>query len=1661
MPIDPPSIVANRVAVTTKLINAGTLQEITNSQASVEVNSSQWLCFVVVSDIREREYRPGTVLLRFQQSSVLNHILYLKMSNAGYLPSSTIITLRRYVGDNGKTTYEADISDILANDFKNTHYFILQTASPMSFYTSHASSSYCPDVEATFCKNHDYEYIHPRYVNTHNYQIGDFNIGHNFYSGKFSMNYPIMSFNDELVSFDLSLVYSQVKNDTHAITTGMNTNFPKGWKLNIQQFIYAKTIDGVAGYIFVDENYKEHFFKATEANAALFFDAYGSYFFLKIIDDLFYIYEPNGNQRVFNSSGYLTTLKRKLGSSLYAINIGYDSNNRLTSVTYGSQTLLSVSYASTTITISPHGESPRAVVLTFNATNENLTSLNDINEITYSFTYVTYNNCYYISKIEINNPSQAIEFTYNVVRSLSYIKQKEGTNYYLIDGFTYDTVRVKQEHRPFNNSNSTYTIDYVFESNGQLVSTRKYKDTLTFSDSHFYDKGRLQYELNTDTKVISDDHVIINNQSVDLEANSFTVNNSTKIKISTSSVLSYLFFVASKSFANSVATSIDDTLNIKLYKIGVSTPFYEADYPLNNFLSEEHCFVLMPRAIINNLDNNPTNIEILFSHSNSEAAIAIKKLRFYCYNSSVTYYKLDICDNEITNPTKEFYSDPFGLTRSWVKTVWVKTSYRDLYLNHDDVINSLICHVNASRRILFYNEGRECIAFSETNYNNLKIANALVQTYSFSSPCLLNTFGANPIMYNSLSLNTFYKSGDGFKKETDKHEYCFGYSDTNKKTFNKYFKLISEENSFSSPTVNEVTDTTTYSYNSKWQLLSCDKVNNNKTLKSVTNTYGNSNKNLTKKTLSLSNYSKISNYSYDSYHRTITNNYTNGQSISFAYDDKDRLIQTSTSTKINKASFTNNFIKVTKETSSNLNTINYTDTPTAKTRSWNGTTYTKDTFIENNVLKQRNYLGDIKTSLDTYGRTTEVVNSSVGSKLVLDYYDFSMGGVALRTLDYYTENNEYLLRGMILYGYDKYGSVNAVDDFNWSMHIVNSVVSSGPYSSGYQSTLFYTPANSQNVYKTEEIRNCVNKYGGKFIQTTFYPSNNIQYVISDNIAVKSTAPNTLPWEYITVNVINGQSQNSDIYDNSIAPITSGSNEINIPSSEVFKHTSASNVTTTLSTITYTYGQAGNITGYSISAYNISHAYQYNSYDELSSETNSYFGTITYTYDIRGNVTGISSTNKTVSASYDSYNKMTSVTINGTTYTNTYDSKGYPTSYKGKTITRQGNLVTRYDNVYFEYDGFGRRYKKYTNSTNYTEYQYLKDKLVREKKVISGTTYNLDFIYGCSGIMGFFYNNTIYVFQRDSLGNVVAIYNGTTLIAKYVYDAYGNNVALNSSNSLITSSTHIANLNPIRYRSYYYDTETKLYFLSYRYYDPEIGRYFTPDDFDYVEDDKLNGLNLYVYCYNNPIKYSDSSGHLAISLLLFLGLTGASFAIGFSTSIITQGISYGWNNINGMTFLQAAIDGLFAAGTMALAYTGISLVASIAAGGIIGLSQYSIDSAFHNDFSVSGAILATILGLTCGAFGQAGAQNCVSIGQNLDDVGRTATKALLTAFDKYGYGAAYDATINLWGSRLAKSLAKSYTTSFIKSFIYNSFSNIVSSLFSEGINELLNYIGWKW
>ena len=135
-----------------------------------------------------------------------------------------------------------------------------------------------------------------------------------------------------------------------------------------------------------------------------------------------------------------------------------------------------------------------------------------------------------------------------------------------------------------------------------------------------------------------------------------------------------------------------------------------------------------------------------------------------------------------------------------------------------------------------------------------------------------------------------------------------------------------------------------------------------------------------------------------------------------------------------------------------------------------------------------------------------------------------------------------------------------------------------------------------------------------------------------------------------------------------------------------------------------------------------------------------------------------------------------------------------------------------------------------------------------------------------------YLDSYYFFDKNTLGDVVAIRDSEGyIVATYDYDAWGNVTVYDSSGQERTDANFVGNINPIRYRGYYYDTETGFYYLQTRYYDPTICRFINADNYELISTlaQTVGQLNMYAYCNNNPIMYTDETG-LWIDTVLDIG-----------------------------------------------------------------------------------------------------------------------------------------------------------------------------------------------
>ena len=401
--------------------------------------------------------------------------------------------------------------------------------------------------------------------------------------------------------------------------------------------------------------------------------------------------------------------------------------------------------------------------------------------------------------------------------------------------------------------------------------------------------------------------------------------------------------------------------------------------------------------------------------------------------------------------------------------------------------------------------------------------------------------------------------------------------------------------------------------------------------------------------------------------------------------------------------------------------------------------------------------------------------------------------------------------------------------------------------------------------------------------------------------------------------------------------------------------------------TYTYDNNGNVTAISQGAK--SAAYTYDALNQLTRVNDGFTNkTTTYTYDNAGNIlerkeyaytTGTLGTpTATFAYEYDSEWKDKLVSYNGETIS--YDEIGNPVSYRGYTMAWQGKRLESLSGdgltASYTYDEQGIRSGKTINGVT-TSFSYNGSLLMAQ--VAPGKS--LLFSYDANGqAVSVNYNGTEYYYLRNGQNDIVGLMDESGVrVVEYIYDAWGKLISTTG-----TLATTLGADNPFRYRGYYYDTETGLYYLTTRYYDPEVCRFISADVYMSTGQGVLGG-NMWAYCLNNPLIYEDSQGKIGILGTLLIG-TAIGAAFGFIGNCITNLIA-GDNILDGwaLATISGAATGLLATSGLGVAGQAIGN-AIISAGANIYQQSQSGGSFDWLEFGIE-----TTLGLASGFAGGKG------------------------------------------------------------------------------------------
>lgn len=440
-------------------------------------------------------------------------------------------------------------------------------------------------------------------------------------------------------------------------------------------------------------------------------------------------------------------------------------------------------------------------------------------------------------------------------------------------------------------------------------------------------------------------------------------------------------------------------------------------------------------------------------------------------------------------------------------------------------------------------------------------------------------------------------------------------------------------------------------------------------------------------------------------------------------------------------------------------------------------------------------------------------------------------------------------------------------------------------------------------------------------------------------------------------------------------------------------------------------------------------YQYDERNQLIRENSQQQNkTFVYAYDLGGNLTSVkeypytegtitAAPLKTETGTYASGWKDQLVNWNGTAMT--YDAIGNMLTRGNTTYSwTLGRKLAAVDNgkkIQYFYDHTGSRTKKIVDGVA-TEYRMAGDLLMSE--TTNGQT--LWFTYDSNAnLFSMVTGGKHYFYQRNLQNDIIALVDesGDTVV-NYTYDSWGKVLSITGSRK-----DTIGQLNPFRYRGYYYDKETGMYYLKNRYYDPELRRFISSDAVTTLaaSTETLHNRNLYTYCNQNPLTRSDSNGNLWTAVA---GAVGA--AISLADQLIVQKKEMSWK-----VAAQVAVDGISAA----VGASAVGVIGQI----VTNVATTVVSCVLDGDDGAEIAFQAVASGAL--------AKFCGS-GTNYDGVHKNFIKNLAQEYDKY---------IKMGRMDMLESVFRSSRRKFDRWHVIQIENNIIADIMDSGISYIYSEV----
>ena len=1476
--------------------------------------------------------------------------------------------------------------------------------------------------------------------------------GVNVRTGRLFFDKPLFSLGGNKMPASFELCYNKANADTRKINTdnstaktfNLATHMPKGFKLNCQQYVFPSGND----YVYVDGAYNYHRFALAQNATDVYFDTAGTGLLLYVKTDGFEIKDNTFNRMTFNAKGLLISVEKTFKNATLSMTNAYDAEDadKLVSVTDGMGRVTQFAYAGRTVTVTK----PDGNTLTMTMNDDwRLAGLSESDGTSNSYAYYADG----VLESAENSAGEKAVFTFDAQGRVAGVKNKVkgSTVGNTLFDYTLSYLTKTVTYRYTDDEDATDKIRYVYEFDGDGKTVRTYEAL----DDSFNSYGNIQFrsesefehfvQTNTGTPMLSGMFEtageIYNSKVVDeFQTTAYSVNSLSELP-KTKSGEHYVLSAT----ANLAGTNAGEVYKIELVEAGTT----ERVIKTLEFTAGENRpqYRAISFTVLGDVGQVGFRLvrQAVFSSGgfyNVKLTKTLKPKTYDCTNMGKNVID-NVCGQKWSSLTGNMSVEYTPTASSAVVELNnIKFLAEDFEVNKKNAndstagfdvwYNGLKNCIHNAHNVKFFTGSTKytfnCVEFARVTFENgraiidktvyspetgvyARAVRNVIENYDGGSDSYLIE------QYTDLDEDMLAVRKKGFNDMITEYSYDYLGNLTSEKTYDywspdTFFKTeyVYEQNGgfLKSVTTHDLSPAVTVQYSNTLSTGNVSEVTSPRG-QTTSSVYAANNVQLTEISSTVDGTKNKNGFSYNSGRLASASN--DGVSYQFYYNSY-------------------NEVSSVYAGGSKLLEKTYEHTPqkdVVVTKHANGNEVRKTYDKYERLVKVEERL----SASDEFEQKTVYIYSDNDVSNIVDPFDQNLTISADSPLRIVLDKEKGTR-----YNYDNSGRVSEIDGYRvWydeSNRLYMRDVST-PFGV-VNASIFYA---GDLLYPDEPDR-VLGSGAGRYTENYNLDSQKrVSRIDVDMTSAVSSPRKTCSLKReITYNDSDAEEGNKKYASELVKSIyvRDGKKDENEPA---------------LSVYTLEYDGDGNITKHTYSKPGIAIAlgtvtsatYEYDKLNRLTRENNERLGkTWTYGYDAGGNITERKEyayttaeqlDNETATATKE-YVYRTSgwkdqlLSYDGESIV--YDASGNPTTYRGATLGFEaGRRLKSYKkagdaNAYeFTFDYRGVRNSKKTKDADGHDktwsFYYDEDgKLwgeTKSEKVLQGNfgiqlwtdkITKIGFFHLNSGLAGFTLSRQTgiadavkadYIYRKNALGDIDGIFDtDMNLIGEYVYDAWGNcTIEAAGANNI-----EIMEINPFRYRGYYWDKELNLYYLQTRYYDPQTGRFINADGIEYALEQykNINALNLYSYCNNNPIMGIDPEGTInwkkifniigvfaimaaavvvAVGALVTGGLvgavvggaaTGALFAM--SKNVHEQVQTNGFENFKWGSFLKdMAVGATVGAVTGAVSHVAMGIGASVG-------SQLGLSFSKHAIRGVTmGSIVSRDILVGAGSFlGQAGA-----------------------------------------------------------------------------------------